>query len=60
MLKGWPECVFMLHQYKLQLYDLLTLPATLSALEDDQLKEGTHNDTQLFSKECSVRVCACV
>ena len=26
-------------------------------LEDGQLKEKTHNDTQLFSEECCVCVC---
>ena len=51
-------CVFM-QQYEPQLCDLLTLSKTLSVLEDDQLKEKTHNDTQLLSEECCVCKCVC-
>lgn len=48
----------MLQQYEPQLCDLLTLSKTLSVVEDDQLKEKTHNDTQLLRG--SVCVCVCV
>lgn len=49
-------CVFMLQQCEPQLCDPLTLGETLSVVEDDQLKEEAHNDTQLHAGT----VCACV
>lgn len=46
--RQWKGCVFMLRQDESQLGDLLTLPATLSEVQEDQLKKEAHNDTQLF------------
>lgn len=43
-------CVHALPQYEPQLCDLLTLSKTLTVRKDDQLKEKTHNDPQLFSE----------
>lgn len=39
----------MMRQYEPQLYDPLTILVTLSVLEDDQLKEKSHTNMQLFS-----------
>lgn len=49
-------CVFMLQQCEPQLCDPLTLGETLSVVEDDQLKEEAHNDTQLHAGTVCVRV----
>lgn len=50
--KGGVSVFLMMRQYEPQLYDLLTLLVTLSVLEDDQLKEKSHNNMQLFSVQC--------